>query len=601
MNPLLNLQPHEFCIIFPKGNSLNLFATQKKCEQLGVATSIETGKNVFQYDIEKGSSENTVSESDVKAWINAQGETIFFENKKKKDFINWKKLMYSGQDESLALALTLLNTAKRPQPKYFALWLAIGSLHRNESVRETGEMMAFQYLTTEEWKLFHRDNIETNLLKHVRREQRLPDFIDINYLQFWAEIFMEISDDCLFFYDSLILQTKGLDEVWKEPKFKKILKKMSVIKRKNKPDEKRTISLYMEFEQGDDLTYVKKISTIFSQINVLYLYRKDVYQLTRNELKLLNRKFLLADKFLFPKEKISFTLDKVENLEWIYPEAINYSGKYFPNLNYLDLKGTVIEQMDISQNVDKLTELILCLENQKTLPSCIYDCKKLERLHIHDSVITQFDEAIKKLRRVDIVCLTGTRFEKFPVELFLLKKSVFINDINAPMDDLRLSEYKKLGKENRLAFSDFVMDEFPYFLARLPINSLSFERPNFFKIDERILDFPTLESLSIDNGKFEKMPEVLLKLKTLKTLVIRENNISAISFEWFLFVNQQEVIIRLNDNPIHHLPEIPLDFDSTTIEKDRGQIFLNKNLIPSEEIEQYLSIFGKDFFGKSYR
>lgn len=596
MNPILSLQSHEFCIIFPKGNSINLFATQNKCEQYGVATTIEEDKQIFHY-VESDLDKNTVSEREVKAWINAQGETLFFENKRKKDFVNWKKLLDSEQEESIALALTLLNNAKRPQPKYFALWLALGSLHIDERIRETGEMMVLQYLTEEEWKMFHQDKIESTIIDSVREGKKIPDFVDINYVQFWAEIF--VGGNAPFFKRSIILRMKGFDKVWKEPEFKKILKKMSVVKKKNKPDEIATLaSLYIAFEEGDDLTYLKKISAQFLQINALYFYRKDTYQLSKSELKLMNCKYLILDKFLFPKEKISFKLDRVEYLEWIYPEAINFLGKYFPNIYHLDLLGTVVEEMDISQNVDKLTELILCLKNQKTLPLCIYDCKKLVHLHIHNSVITKIDESIKRLRKVDLLCLKGTKFEEFPIEFFLMKKLDFMVGLDAPQDDLRLGVYKKLPGGRRIMFDAMGIEEFPYYLAQLPqITFINLECNKISGIDDRITAFENLESIILYGNELTELPDSVLKNTNLKEFRAVANQITNISFDWISFANRQGVTVDLFENPIQRLPSIPIDFDRERIEKDKGKILVDKKSISAEQIELYQSIFGAQFIG----
>jgi len=208
------------------------------------------------------------------------------------------------------------------------------------------------------------------------------------------------------------------------------------------------------------------------------------------------------------------------------------------------------------------------------------------------------DEKIKQLRRIEIVCLNGSKFEEFPIEFFLLKKLRFMIGLDAPFDDLRLDVYKKLPGGKKLMLENMGMTEFPYQLAPLPnITHLNLEGNHISTIDDRIMDFKILDEIIMYGNKLTQLPHSLLKNKNLKVFRAVANQIASISFEWIVFTNQQKIILDLQNNPIDNLPPIPMNFDSKKIEKNSGKILVDKNTIPLKQIELYQSVFGEEFIG----
>jgi Leucine-rich repeat (LRR) protein len=579
MNLLNNYQISDFAIRFPPSSDPAVLSLKQKCEQLDLIEVSNDSRKVF--DLETPHSpkvhDQTVTEIELRNWINNLGESTVFAGED--EFENWERLLFSDAPENKILALTLLNTRLRPEAKFFSLWLALGSLSSDEGVRETAEMMVLQYLTTAEWQLFEASKISATITRFVKQNQELPHFIDTNYLQIWSELLLTNSP--FFTQKWLRLTNNGLEKILEYPI---LLDKLPEITQFNYRITDKESPLFLDFFQKH-----------CPNIKYLQVFSDAPRHFSSEEFGGLNSENLIVKNCYYPAaEKPMPKLSKVNKLEWIYPDKVNFYDDLFPKLTSLDVLGTMIERFEIDQIRLNLENLVYSFSEQNTLPPVTYDCVNLKEIHPHDLTNFEFPPEVKKLKKLETICFGESTLKRFPVEIGLFSKLRYAWGVD--LKEVANFQNHSFKGPMDITLMHKKMKEFPYYLGVIQkLKTLGLMFNEISTIDERILQFSKLESLTIGQNKFTEIPDVLRQLPKLKYLYLSNNQITNVSFDWVLLANQKRLQLNLQDNPIDDLPLIPFGIDLNKIEKNKGKISLRKNQIPQKRITEYTKIFGPKF------
>lgn len=579
MNFLDNYQISDFAIRFPPSSDSAILSLRQKCEQLDIVAQPNDSRKVF--DLETPHShknhDQTITEIDLKNWINNLGESIVFEDDDELE--NWKRLLFSDAPENKILALTLLNTKRRPEAKYFALWLALSSQLSDEGVRETAEMMVLQYLTTTEWALFEANKISATVTKFVKQTQELPGFIDTNYLQIWSELLL--TNAPFFTQKWLRLTNSGIEKILEYPI---LLEKLPEITQFNYRITDEKSPLYLDFFQKN-----------CPNIKYLQVFSDVPRHFSPEDFSSLNSENVIVKNFYFPAaEDKSLKLSNVKKLEWIYPKKVNFFDKFFPKLTTLDVLGTAIENFEIDQIKMNLENLVYSFSEQNTLPLVTYDCVNLKELHPHDFTNFEFQSEVKRLKKLETICFGESTLKRFPVEIGLFSKLRFALGID--LEEVANFQNHSFKGPMDITLMRKEMKEFPYYLGVIQkLKTLGLMFNEISTIDERILQFSKLENLTIGQNKFTEMPDILMQLPKLKYLHLSNNQIPKVSFDWVLFANQKHLQLNLQDNPIDDLPPIPSELEFDKIRKNKGKISLRKTQVSPKRIAAYSKVFGPKF------
>lgn len=579
MFDVLQSSPKQVAIIFPS-NDDNVFQLKLKCEQFGITTESDNQRSIqLFYQKEELNHPNAINEKILKDWFNDMQPSIVFENEQM--YNNWKQLLDSEQEENIVLAISLLNTPTRPEDKYFALWIAAAAFHSSVAVQETATQLAFQYLTKEELEKFGKRNLRDLLYYKFKQDGTVQGFIDINYIQFWAKSFKPRAH--FLNPNKVVLSTKNIDDVIQHPKFSEWIM-----------DEIHELELLVE--DGDDLSGLESLAKNYTITKSIKIVSVASYPLKKRELRSMNVPYLKVKNVIFPELSIDFPpLGQVNRLEWEYPEDIDFSDVFFPNIKQLDLKGDNVRNFNIPQIKKQLSFLQLSFRQQNHVPSIVYDCTELKGLHIHYSKIKAFSPAISNLQKLTSLCIEGTELEEFPTDFFRLPNVEFMYGISVSREKVDFKpEYQYYGP-NRLFFSGKTVREFPYGLASLKgLNELNLNKTSISSIDERISKFK-IKKIYFDSPALTKIPDALKGVKTLTSITLYNGQIDEISFDWVKHVNENGLYLSLTANPIEGLPLIPTDFDTSQVVKNRGTVSLDRKCVSRDAIVLYKQIFGEKF------
>ncbi|MFT4759189.1 MAG: Leucine-rich repeat (LRR) protein [Paraglaciecola sp.] len=580
MNVLQDCQLSDFSVQFPETEQMAVLSLKLICEQLEIAAEPNDKRTVFELDLPgfPVKSANKVSEKDLKTWINNLGESKVFEEEEQAE--NWEMLLLSEAPENIVLALTLLNKPLRPESKYFSLWVALGSLHVEETVRETAKMLALQYLTEEEWNLFEESKIKQTITHYIRQEKEIPDFIDINYLQIWSELLLKNSP--FFSQKWLRLTNKGLADVLEHSTLLKILPEIT--------------QFDYRIEETDSPIFLDYFHQNCPSIKYLRISSDAPRNFTPEEFACINRENIIVKNVFYPAINAKMSpLSNVRKLEWIYPEKVNFSDIFFPKITTLDVLGTSIENFNIERVKLNLKNLIFSFSNQNTLPQSTYECTNLTELHPHDLVNFEFPPEVKNLRKLETICFEGSTLKRFPLEIGLSTKLRYASQVDLT-EIINFQDHKFKGPMD-ITLMRKEMKEFPYYLSVVQkLKTLGLMFNEIASIDERILKFTKLESLTLGQNKFTKIPDILMRLPKLRYLYFSDNQLKEISFNWFLFANQRQLQLNIQNNPITDLPPIPKTINPEEITRNKGKVTLRKGQIPQKRIAEYTSVFGGKFF-----
>ncbi|MFK7808742.1 MAG: leucine-rich repeat domain-containing protein [Saprospiraceae bacterium] len=573
-----------YCVLFPENNETNVLSLKQKCDAIGISHKENDTRKTLRYSTESSEEAGFINEKEVKLWINQQGASSFYDDEKSLEYKNWERLLFSEDDDNRILAITLLNAKYRPKPKFFSLLLALGLFHENEKIKETAEYILLPYIEKSRWDLMKLDAIVGAvpfIVEYLNNtKDPLNNFFDINYFLLWRRLLTK-----QFKKTSLKMSTKNFDFIYKSKEFKQ--------------DFSEITNISLRLENGDSISYLIKLLDRCPKVDSIHIYSDKVYQLTADELSYLNRTSLIVKNLELPEVQYdSPVLEKVKFLEWIYYKEINYSDYFFPNAIYkLDLLGTTVQRMDISSTAPYIKELILCLTEKSTLPDCIFDCKSLSTLHVHDSKIEKVSSKFKNLEKLKMLCLKGSEFLEFPVEFMLTPNFDFLYHLSPPKNgDYRFDQYEKFGDLNRIDWENKEITEFPYALCVLDnLKSMNFESSKISEIDNRIAKFKSLEILSFGDNQFERFPTSIFNMPNMKSINFEQNLISKLSFDFFVKANKRNIIIDLRNNPIKSLPEISIDFKKENRIKNSGKIIFTPGSIPRQTIAKYQSVFGEEF------
>jgi len=507
---------------------------------------------------------------------------VFLKDENSLEYKNWWRLLTSGDPDNIALAITLIKGADRPPPKFFSLWFFLGLYAEDGLVQETAESFLLEYFEKEYWEALRLSKI-SSLKKYISDvDNPASHFFDINYLYYWEEHILPKRTDAEFGF--LFVSSKNTEILSQSKYFKKNLSKV--------------VQINFRLEEGDDLKflfYLLKRKPALKELNVV---ATKAYPLSIQILRLLNRQYLFLKNFVFPDVGNSrIRLRKVENLEWVYAEEIYFTDQIFPNLINLDLMGTRVEKMDISNIDEELEGLTLSFSRQKSIPEGVYNCKKLLYLHLHDCEINEVSPKMKQLKKLRYLCLTGTTFLSFPNTLFNAPRLDFINDLNVPVDGVyNFEKIRQPKKLRHIIWENINNENFPYAASALKnLRILRFNNSNISKIDDRIGNFDHLETIGFQNCNLPEIPDSFMQLPGISEITLWYNKISSISFEWILFIHKHEIIFNLAENPITDLPAIPGSFQKSEITVSKGSIRFSTGTISAKRLDEYQEIFGTDF------
>jgi len=369
MEKLINQPPDQLTIIFPLSEAINESPLKSKCEQLGVNTDSKNSRPISYYFSEEDSDKpEMVTEKMLKDWVNAQGISTVFNSKAA--YENWERLLYSEHQENFLLALSILNTPKRPEDKFFALLLAVAINHNNERMKEMATRFISPYLTTKEWKQYSKTKYVNLVFFKFSENKKVKPFIDINYYQFWAKSICK--SNSFFSQSETALSSNHIEEIIKHPSFLKWI---------------QTDINFLKFriEKGGDLTGLYYLVETFNISKRIEISAVEPYTLKSNELSYLDCEFLTLKNINPPIDlKNCVPLKRIKNIAWDYGTDIYFLDDIFPNLIGFNLAGNNVKTLALHQIKKQIQVAQLTLRTQHEVPPIIYDCSEMTSLRRHN-------------------------------------------------------------------------------------------------------------------------------------------------------------------------------------------------------------------------
>ncbi len=570
----------EFCVIFPEALGNHILPLRSKCDQLGITKKKEDKRTKFFFSEHKSDQDFSITEKELKTWINQQGTYTFLEESSE-EYQNWERLLYSKHPQSIILAITIINKDYRPVPKLFSLWLILTLFYQEKSVKSAAKMMILQYLEQKEIPDVKIGGLSFTKNYFINHANIFHQYYDLNYLHFWATKLIEH-----YPYSESILRfsSKNIHKIFE-------IENQSVFFHK-------IVSIEIKLEPNDSLDFLEILVDRCTKLNEIKIHSDEIYPIKPKELKSFNIRHLFLKKCILPSYISSAPiLDKVKSLFLIGEDDINYSDWLFPNLTRLKLEGAKIKKLNLTKNLLSITSFSLCLTKQKSLPNQLYEMIKLRFLQINCSSIVKVSQKINKLENLKIINLSVTKFPLFPVEFMLAPNLQDIIDLKLPQDyQLQLDKYPNSLAVDSLSWAKSkTIKYFPYefhIVGKLRYIDLQFQLIS--KIDSRIAKFKTLEELSLKQNNFHYLPDALRQLPNLNILDLSINNIKTISFEWIKHAYEKTINLNLKDNPITFLPAIPDGFQPNNT-PNHGKIILTKEKLEITQLINYQELFGQNF------
>jgi len=601
MSSLNQLTTNDFCINFPGIHLSNEDLMLKaKCGELGILAEERETRQEFNFITGSDSSmSNSITAQNLKDWFNQRGTVNIFDNLSDEEYENWKRLLFSKQEDSIILALSMLNTKKRPVPKFFSLWLALAQFHTSTKVRETAQSFVRIYLSKDEIALLCEKKMSTYLQRSFNDASE-NHFININYLQAWTNL---LTPDPIFFKHKYnkYFESKDLIESWEEFNIGEILQhshSFSLIIN----SEDGIKSLHFLVEKLNDSKYIGlaacqpvKISpetwACLAQTTTIHLNNIRIDESELNE-------------FL--------PLPEVTNCNFKTPGELTLSTHLFPKLTWLDLTAKSIKSLKIQEKEETIT-LLLNLTETQHIPDEVYHSETVASLHLKFTEGIFIDDRIQNMTRlIELAFGSKTECLQLSDELFKLPKLINIFELDHEVLQKTLSPTVSYSGPSAMILGGKALTEFPYYLSNCKkLLQLCFRAHEITEIDDRVANFKNLFQISFPDGNMKKIPDSLMKIPRLAWLDLYRQDISEISFEWIVFAYRRKALVNLGGNPINTLPEIPADFKIEDIVQDeiesyprerrpqKGWVSLNRGNIPDEQIERYKEFFGDKFLNLS--
>jgi len=554
-NPLYGLSSKDFSVVIPEEGSMFLQVLREKCGLLEILKVADDGRLVFYFYYKEVDQTPGVSEVELKDWINRQGTSVFIADGESQAYKNWERLIHSKQSSSVVLAITMINTIYRPQPKYFSLLMA--AQHSGDSqVNSLASQILKQY--TRE-KGYNRTLVRRIInFYFVRKEDPFNLYFDLNYFMYWRWMFQK---DTMFNEGKVLyLSSKNIQLIDTEDCFQEILPKMD--------------QLFIRLEDGAKLACIINALSKKPNLNGIDVFSDHDYYLEEEEMNYLNRPHLLMENFILPKiPKDAFIFDIVNSLDVRFDKELTFNDAFFPNVTTLALTGTKIDHLAVYSIFSALKELRISLKEQTNLPDFIYRCENLTKFEIQHTTVESILPKFQQLVSLKSIKLLSVNFLEFPTAFFLAPELEEITGLSEPADgNYRIPAQGIDSKIHTIIWKRKSLNKFPYALAALKqLKIMRITNSEITEIDDRIADFISLEELHLDYGRLDSIPESILLLPNVKIISFYKNNIISVSHKMSHAIIERGITLKLEGNPLRHLPEIPDDYQLEDHGRDSKQ------------------------------